>query len=54
MVYVSELRRERPLKIGYRLQAVQAVKAVAPGARVWEYYAPERAAASAPVLLTVK
>ena len=54
IVYLRELRRERPLEVSYRLQAVQPVKAVSPGARVYEYYAPEREAKTAPVLLTVK
>jgi hypothetical protein len=54
VVYLRELRRERPLEVAYRLQAVQPVKALSPGARVWEYYAPEREAKTAPVVLTVK
>jgi hypothetical protein len=54
IVYLRELRREQPLEVAYRLQAVQPVKAMSPGARVYEYYAPEREAKTAPVLMTVK
>jgi uncharacterized protein YfaS (alpha-2-macroglobulin family) len=54
VVYLRELRRERPLEVRYGLQAVQPVKAVSAGARVYEYYAPEREAKTGPVLLTVK
>jgi uncharacterized protein YfaS (alpha-2-macroglobulin family) len=54
VVYLRELRRERPLDVRYRLQAVLPVKALSRGARVYEYYAPEREAISVPIVLTVK
>ena len=54
VVYLRELQRDQPLEVKYRLQALQPVKALSQGARVWEYYSPEREAKTAPVVLTVR
>jgi uncharacterized protein YfaS (alpha-2-macroglobulin family) len=54
VVYLRELRREKPLEVAYRMQALQPVRAMSPEARVYEYYAPEREATTAPVQMTVR
>jgi alpha-2-macroglobulin-like protein len=53
IVYLRELKPSESLELSYRLRAVMPVKITAPAARVYEYYNPDRQAATAPVALTV-
>jgi hypothetical protein len=50
LVYLEPASKRQ---LSYHLQAVTPVKALAPAARIYEYYAPEREARTTPVLLTV-
>ncbi len=52
-VYLRGLPASEALKLSYHLRARMAVKITAPGARVYEYYAPEREGRSPTVALTV-
>ena len=54
LLYLTELRREEPLTVTYPLRATLPVQATAPGARAYEYYAPERETTSPPTRLTVR
>jgi uncharacterized protein YfaS (alpha-2-macroglobulin family) len=42
LVYLRGLQPGKPLELKYSLQATMPVKAVAPGARVYEYYDPQK------------
>ena len=53
LVYLRGLQTDQPLLLNYRLRARMPVKIVVPGARVYEYYAPERQGRSSSVALTV-
>jgi hypothetical protein len=54
VVYLRELPAGGLQELTYRLEARLPVKITAPGARVYEYYAPERQGFSPPTALTVK
>jgi uncharacterized protein YfaS (alpha-2-macroglobulin family) len=54
IVYLRDLRPDRPLALRYRLRAAMPAKVAAPPATVYEYYAPDRRAQSATIELTVK
>jgi uncharacterized protein YfaS (alpha-2-macroglobulin family) len=54
LLYLTELRRDKPLEVNYRLQALMPLRVQAPGARAYEYYAPEREAAVAGPVLAVR
>jgi hypothetical protein len=53
IVYLTGLAQDQPLQLTYRLRALMPVKVAAPGARVYEYYAPERQGHSPVTALTV-
>jgi len=53
VVYLRQLDPGRALELRYRLRATMPVKITAPGARAYEYYDPDKRAASVPVRLTV-
>jgi hypothetical protein len=54
LVYLRALMPDRPLELTYRLRATMPVKVAAPGARVYEYYDPDREGRSPGARLTVK
>jgi uncharacterized protein YfaS (alpha-2-macroglobulin family) len=54
IVYLRGLDSAKPLTFSYRLRATMPVKAAVPGARVYEYYDPQREGRSAGVHLTIK
>ena len=54
LVYLRELAPNQPLTLPYRLRATLPVQVAVPPARVYEYYDPDRSAASAPFRLTVR
>jgi hypothetical protein len=54
VVYLRGLAPEKPLEVTYRLRATMPVKVAVPGARVYEYYDPDRQGRSAGVQMTVK
>jgi hypothetical protein len=54
LVYLRNLAPDRPLELMYRLRATMPVKVAAPGARVYEYYDPDREGRSPGARLTVK
>lgn len=54
LVYLRNLVADTPLELTYRLRATMPVKVAAPGARVYEYYDPDREGRSPGVRLTVK
>lgn len=53
LVYLRGLPTGQPLQLTYHLRAEMPVKITAAGARVYEYYAPERQGSSPTVPLTV-
>lgn len=53
IVYLRALNPGQPLKLSYRLRATMPVKITAPGARAYEYYNPDRQAATDSTALTV-
>ena len=53
VVYLRELPPAKPLEIRYRLRATMPVKVTARPARAYEYYDPDKKAASVTTLLTV-
>ena len=53
IVYLRELGPEKPLVLRYRLRATMPVKTTAAPAQAYEYYNPDRRAASATARLTV-
>jgi hypothetical protein len=53
LVYLRSLPPGAPLELTYTLRANQPVRAAAPAARAYEYYAPERQGRSAPVSFRV-
>ena len=53
LVYLRDLPPGRPLELVYRLRATMPVKVTAPGARVYEYYDPDKQGTSAATRLTV-
>jgi hypothetical protein len=54
LVYLRGLEPEKPLTFAYHLRATMPVKAAVPGARVYEYYDPQREGHSPGVRLVVK
>ncbi len=54
LVYLHGLAVGQPLELTYHLTATTPVKVSARGARVYEYYAPEREARTAGVAMSVK
>jgi uncharacterized protein YfaS (alpha-2-macroglobulin family) len=54
IVYLRELQADRPLELRYRLRATMPVRVTAPPARTYEYYNPDRRAASTTATLVVK
>ncbi len=54
LVYLRNLAPDKPLELSYRLRATMPVQTAAPGARVYEYYDPDREGRSPGVRLTVK
>lgn len=54
IVYLRELGPEKPLVLRYRLRATMPVKTTAAPAQAYEYYNPDRRAASATARLTVE
>jgi CD109 antigen len=53
VVYLRNLEPGQPLELRYRLRALMPVKITIPGARAYEYYNPDRQAASPSVAMTV-
>jgi hypothetical protein len=53
LVYLRELAPKTPLELSYHLRATMAVKVAAPGARVYEYYDPDREGRSVGARFTV-
>ncbi|MCU0874533.1 MAG: hypothetical protein MUE50_19535 [Pirellulaceae bacterium] len=53
LVYLRELAPQKPLVVRYRLRATMPVKVAVPSARVYEYYDPDRSAASQSFQFTV-
>jgi uncharacterized protein YfaS (alpha-2-macroglobulin family) len=53
IIYLRDLDPEDPLVLSYKLKATMSVRTTAPAARVYEYYDPDRQAASGTTLLTV-
>jgi hypothetical protein len=54
LLYLRDLPAGARLQLPYALRATLPVKVTAPGARVYEYYAPERQGHSRPVALAVQ
>jgi hypothetical protein len=54
LVYLRDLPAGKPLSLSYRLKATMPVKVAAPGARVYEYYDPDRQGFSGGARLTVR
>lgn len=54
LVYLRGLAANERLELKYRLRAVLTVKVQAPGAKVYEYYDPDKMAISEPEALVVK
>jgi hypothetical protein len=54
LVYLRQLAPARALELSYRLRATMPVKVATPGARAYEYYAPERQSHSRGAHLEVK
>jgi uncharacterized protein YfaS (alpha-2-macroglobulin family) len=54
LVYLRSLAPKAPLELSYRLRATMAAKIQAPGARVYEYYDPDREGHSAGARFIVK
>jgi uncharacterized protein YfaS (alpha-2-macroglobulin family) len=54
LVYLRNLEPNKPLELSYRLRATMPVQVAVPGARVYEYYDPDREGHSPGVRLTVK
>jgi uncharacterized protein YfaS (alpha-2-macroglobulin family) len=54
LVYLRDLQPGRPLELTYTLKATMPVKVAAPGARVYEYYDPDKQGRSPGTQLTVK
>jgi alpha-2-macroglobulin-like protein len=53
LVYLRDLPPGRPLELTYRLRAAMPAKVAVPGARVYEYYDPDRQGRSPGTRLTV-
>jgi uncharacterized protein YfaS (alpha-2-macroglobulin family) len=53
IVYLRSLAPKAPLELSYRLRATMAAKVQAPGARVYEYYDPDREGHSTGARFTV-
>jgi uncharacterized protein YfaS (alpha-2-macroglobulin family) len=54
LVYLRDLPAGKPLEVTYQLRATMPVNVAAPGARVYEYYDPDRQASSPAVRMVVK
>jgi hypothetical protein len=54
LVYLRGLPTDKPLEITYHLRATSPAKVSARGARVYEYYAPERQAVTPALAMTVR
>jgi hypothetical protein len=54
LVYLRNLEPNKPLEVSYRLRATLPVQVAVPGARVYEYYDPDREGRSPGGKLTVK
>jgi uncharacterized protein YfaS (alpha-2-macroglobulin family) len=54
LVYLRDLKPAQPLELKYTLRATMPLKVAAPGARVYEYYDPDKQGRSAGTQLTVK
>jgi len=52
-LYVGEMRRDRPLKLRYRLKAKFPIRAKTPESVVYEYYTPKARGVQKPELLVV-
>jgi uncharacterized protein YfaS (alpha-2-macroglobulin family) len=54
LVYLRGLEPGQKLELGYRLRATMPVRVAAPGARVYEYYDPQKQATSRPERFVVR
>jgi uncharacterized protein YfaS (alpha-2-macroglobulin family) len=54
LVYLRDLAPSKPLELSYHLRATMPVQVTAPGARAYEYYAPEREGRSTGARFVVK
>jgi uncharacterized protein YfaS (alpha-2-macroglobulin family) len=54
LVYLRGLEPGQRLELGYRLRATMPVRVAAPGARVYEYYDPQKQATSRPERFVVR
>ena len=54
LLYVRDIRPEKPIRFSYELKAAYPIRAKAPSARVYEYYNPQNEDQSEPIDITVK